>query len=127
MSQDPVAILEADADGRVRRRRSPLAGHRLLGAAILAVVEIVAFIVWRPSAILVSAAALAVLILAVALLPRTRPGFIRDLLIVVASAQALVVLVPLLLAASLFVGIIVAVLIVIGLIVAASFSGRGSP
>ncbi len=97
----------------------------MLVAAILAVVEIVAFIVWRPSAILLSAAALAVLILAIVLIPRTRPGLIRDVLIVIASAQALVVLIPLLLAASLAVGIIVAIVLIIGLIVAASLP-RGS-
>ena len=125
MSRDPVAIVEAGPDGRVRRRpRSPLEGRRLLAAAILAVAEIIAFLVWRPSAILLSVAALAILILAIVLLPRTRPGFMRDVLIVVASAQALVVLIPLLLATSLAVGIIVAIVLVIGLIVAASLPSR---
>jgi hypothetical protein len=125
MDRELAAILEADADGNVKkRRRSPLEGRRILAAAILAVVEIVAFIIWRPSALLLSVAALAVLILAVALIPRTRPGFLRDVLIVVASAQALVVLIPLLLAASLAVGIIVAIILVIGLIIAASLPGR---
>lgn len=122
-----AAILEADPDGRVRRRRrSPLEGRRILAGAVLAVVEIVAFIIWRPSALLLSAAALAILILALVLVPRTRPGFVRDVLIVIASAQALVVLIPLLLAASLAVGVIVAIVLVIGLIVAASVPGRSS-
>lgn len=126
VDREIAAILEADEKGQVRqRRRSPLAGRRILSAAILAVAEIVAFIIWRPSAILLSAAALAVLILALVLIPRARPGLIRDVLIVIAGAQALVVLIPLLLAASLAVGILVAIVLVIGLIIAASIPNRG--
>jgi len=118
VADDVITVLEADEEGRVRRpRRSPLAGSRLIAAAVLAVVEIVAFLIWRPDTILVSALAVAVLILAVAILPRTRPGLVRDVLIVVASAQALVVFVPLLLAASLALAVVVALVVIVGFVV----------
>ena len=126
MRDESLIIIEAGPDGRPRRR-SPLAGRRLLAIAILALAEVVALAIWRPGVLIGSLLAIAVLVLAVAGLTRMRPGFWRDVLIVVAGAQAVIVLVPALLAASLLLAVVVGVLLLIGILVVlfAPRAGRG--
>ncbi len=71
--------------------------------------------------------ALLVLALAVAGLSRTRPGLWRDVVIVVAGAQGVIVLVPALLAASLFLAVVVGVLLLVAIlfVLLAPRAGRG--
>jgi hypothetical protein len=124
--EESLIVIEAGPDGRPRRR-SPLAGRRLLAVALLALAEVVALAVWRPGVLLGSLIAVAILALAVAGLSRTRPGLWRDVLIGVAGAQGVIVLVPALLAASLFLAVVVGVLLLVAIlfVLLAPRAGRG--
>lgn len=124
MRDQSIVIIEAGPDGRPRRR-SPLHGRRLVAVCVLALAEVVALLVWRPGILLGSLVAVAILALAVVGLVRSRPGLWRDVLTVVAGAQALIVLVPALLAASLLLVMVVAVLLVIALVAVAVMPRAG--
>ena len=96
-----------------------LKGRRVLSAAILAVAEIVAIVVWGPGLLLSVAGAIIVMVLAVMLATRIKAGFGRDVLWVVGGAQAMIVAPIVVVGASLFLGIIVAGIIIAGLLVLA--------
>ncbi|MDH3227696.1 MAG: hypothetical protein OEM67_11495 [Thermoleophilia bacterium] len=115
---DPL-VIEADADGRVsREHRSPLAGRRIMAAAIIAVAEVVAIIAWRPSLLLVVLVASVVTVLAAwASFKLAKHGLLRDVLWVIALSQAMVVAIPLVLGVSLIAALIVAVVLLIGIVV----------
>jgi len=110
-------VIDEPPRGARGRARAWLNGKRFILAALLALVEIAAIIIWRPSLVLAAAAAFIVLVLAVAWATRIGPGIGRDLLWVVAGAQALVVAVPFVLGASVFLGIIIAAVLLVGLAV----------
>lgn len=115
MPDDRIIIIDAGPDGRPVRR-SPLYGRRFISACVLALAEVVALMVWRPGAIIGTLVALVLLIAAVALLSRSGPGLWRDLLAVVAGAQALIIVVPALLAASLLFALLIGGLILVALV-----------
>ncbi len=115
----PPLVIDEPPRGVRGRTRAWLRGRRFLLAAVLALVEVVAVIVWRPSLLLAAAGAFIVLVLAVALATRIGPGLGRDLLWVVAGAQALVVVVPVVIGTSLFLGIILAAVLILGLVLIA--------
>lgn len=85
----------------------------------LALAELVAFLVWRPSTFLIVLAAALVLALAVAVALRLRPGAIRDVLWIVALAQAYLVVVPLVIGFSLAIGLVLAVVLLVAFVAVA--------
>lgn len=89
-------------------------------AGVLALVEVLAFLVTRPSTVLFATLAVIVLALCVAGAMRVGPGLLRDLLWIVAIAQALVVFIPLVVGLSLVAGLIVAVGLIVVLVLIAA-------
>lgn len=107
------------------QKPSILSGRRLLLALILAVVEAVGFIAMKPGAWLGVVVALLVLALAGWLWLRLRRGLLKDLVGIVALAQALVVAVPLAIAGTVTIGLIIGVALVVGIALVALRGGRG--
>lgn len=91
---DPI-LLETEPPGPAERARRWLKGRRIMLSAILALAEVLAFIVWRPNALLLTLLAAVVLIACVMGATRLPAGLLRDLLWIVAIAQAIVVAIPL--------------------------------
>jgi hypothetical protein len=89
-------------------------------AGILALAEVVAFVIWRPSPLLMAALAVVLLIVTVMGAVRLRPGVLRDLLWIVAIAQGLVVVIPLVVGLSVFAGVLVAIVLIVALILVAA-------
>lgn len=85
----------------------------------LALAELIAFLVWRPNTLLIVLAAALVLALAVAAAMRIRPGAVRDVLWIVALAQAYLVVVPLVIGFSLAIGLILAVVLLVAFVAVA--------
>lgn len=112
-------MIEATPPGFRTRLSRRLRGRRLMLAAVLAAAEIVAVLVWRGSAILLAALALAVLVLAAAAALRLRPGPLRDTLWIVAIAQGIVVVIPLVIGFSVVVALLVAALLIVALLAVA--------
>ncbi|MCU0308897.1 MAG: hypothetical protein MUE51_14245 [Thermoleophilia bacterium] len=118
MEEYPLVIDEKPTGVR-GRARAALRGRRIAITVVLALVEVVAFLIWRPSVVLVTLFAGLVLALAVLLAVRLKAGLGRDLVMIVAGAQALVVGIPLAIGFSIVTGLIVGVLLIVGLIVVA--------
>jgi hypothetical protein len=116
---DPL-VIEARADTARGRVRQWLRGRRLLLSGLLALAEVVAFIVWRPSAVLMATLAVILLVLCVWGASRLRPGLLRDALWIVAIAQGIVVVIPLVVGLSLIAGLVVAIVLIIGLVAVAA-------
>jgi hypothetical protein len=116
---DPF-VIEARADPARGRMRQWLRGRRLLLSGLLALAEVVAFIVWRPSALLMATVAVILLVVCVMGATRLRAGLLRDLLWIVAIAQGIVVVIPLVVGLSLVAGLIAAVVLIIGLVAVAA-------
>lgn len=85
-------------------------------AAALAAIEVVAILMWRTSTILLAVLAFAVLVLAIAGATRLRPGPVRDLLWIIAVAQAIVVAIPLLIGVSFMLAVLVAVVLIVAVV-----------
>lgn len=102
--------------GRKDRARSWLRGRRLTLVAGLALVEVLAAIVFRPGLLAATLLPSLILVLAVMLALRMKPGIARDLVWVVALAQATVVLVPLLLGASIVAALLVTLTVLIAMV-----------
>ncbi len=115
---DPLVIEARPTTFRGRASRW-LRGRRLLLAGLVALVEVVAFIVWRPSAVLLAALAVALLVVSGWLATRVAPGLLRDVLWIVAIAQGIVVLIPLVVGLSVLAGLLVALVLIGGLILVA--------
>jgi hypothetical protein len=92
-----------------------LRGRRIMLAAGLALLEVLCFLIWRPGAIASTLAAALVLVLAVTGIGRLQPGLARDLLWIVAIAQALVVALPLI---AIGISLLAGTLIVLGVLAA---------
>lgn len=98
-----------------------LRGRRLVVASGLAVAEVLAYVIAEPSRWLAIVLAGAVLAGCIALSGRMRPGVARDLVLVVALAQAMVIALPILVGvvtlvvATLLVFLLIAVFVVIGI------------
>lgn len=116
---DPFIIEARPASARERMRRW-LRGRRLMLGGVLALVEVLSFIIWRPSALLMATLAVVVLVLAVAGATRLRAGMLRDLLWIVAIAQGIVVVIPLIVGVSLVAGLLLAVGVIVVLIAVAA-------
>lgn len=119
-------MIEATPPGFRERLSRRLRGRRLLLGGLIAAAEIIAVLVWRGSAILLAALALAVLVLAVAGAVRLRPGPLRDVLWIVAIAQGIVVVIPLVIGFSVVVALLVAVALIAALL-AVALRPRRSP
>lgn len=115
---DPL-VIEATPPGFRARLSSRLRERRLLLAAILAGVEVLAALIWRGNALLLTVLALIVLVLAVYGATHLGPGLLRDVLWIVAIAQGIVVVIPLLVGFSAIVALLVGVLLIAALVVAA--------
>jgi hypothetical protein len=116
---DPLIIEARPTSARERLRRW-LRGRRLMIAGVAALVEVVAFIIWRPSALLLATLAVAILVLSVMAATRLGPGLLRDLLWIVAIAQAIVVVIPLVVGLSLVAGLVVAIVLIVVLVAIAA-------
>lgn len=117
--RDPLTIEAEPASVRERARRW-LRGRRLMLSGALALLEVVAFIVWRPSAVLLGTLAVAVLIVAVMGATRLGPGLLRDLLWIVAIAQGIVVTIPLVVGLSLVAALATAIVIIVAFVAIAA-------
>jgi len=117
-------IIDEPPHGAAARARLWLRSRRLSLGAALALAEVVAVLVWRPSTIAASALAFIVLVLAVMGIPRVRKGVLRDLLVIVAIAQGLVLVIPILVGFSFVLGLIAAAVILVLLVAAALRLGR---
>jgi len=113
-------VIEARPPGVRGRVSRWLRGRRFMLAGILALAEVVAFVIWRPSALLMAALAVVLLIVTVMGAVRLRPGVLRDLLWIVAIAQGLVVVIPLVVGLSVFAGVLVAIVLIVALILVAA-------
>lgn len=113
---DVPLVIEEKPRGFRGWLRHLLKGRRLLLAAVLALIEIVAIIIWRPGVLLAVVGAIALLAVAVLVATRIKAGFGRDLLWIIAGAQAMIVTPIVVVGASLFLGIIIAGILVVGLI-----------
>jgi len=116
---DAPVVIDEPPRGPAARLSAWLHGRRIFLAALLALVEIVAYVVWRPNAALATTAAVLLLVLTVMGLYRARPGLWRDILLIVAVAQGLVIVLPLAIGLSVFAGVILALVAVVLLIVLA--------
>lgn len=117
--RDPLTIEAGPASVRERARRW-LRGRRLMLSGVLALLEVVAFIVWRPSAVLLGTLAIAVLVVAVMGATRVGPGVVRDLLWIVAIAQAIVVVIPLIVGVSLVAALATAIVVIVAFVAVAA-------
>jgi hypothetical protein len=116
---DPL-VIEARPETAAGRARQWLRGRRVMLAGILALAEVVAFLVWRPSAVLMGALAVAALVVCVAVATRVPAGVFRDLLWIVAIAQGIVVVIPLVVGLSLVAALVVAIGLIVALVVVAA-------
>lgn len=114
-----LLVIDAEPPGARDRLSRWLRGRRLLLAGCLALAEIIGVLIWRSNTLLLAALAVVVLILAVAAATRLRQGPLRDVLWIVAIAQGIVVLIPLLVGFSVVIALLVAVVLIVGLVIAA--------
>jgi hypothetical protein len=96
----------------LRRRRWSI-------AAVLALVEMLYIIFGHPTWFLATLVALLVLGACWWAIRRLRPGVVRDGLVIVAIAQALVVVIPIATLAGIALGLVLALLVLVGVVVAA--------
>ena len=115
---DPLVIEARPPTLRGRASRW-LRGWRILLAGLLALAEVILFLVWHPNAFLLVALAVALLVVSLWVATRVAPGLLRDILWIVAIAQAIVVLIPLVVGLSVLAGLLVALVLIIGLILVA--------
>jgi hypothetical protein len=116
---DPFTI-EAEPSSAQERARRWLRGRRLMLSGILALVEVVAFIAWRPSAVLLGTLAVAVLVVCIMGATRVAPGLLRDLLWIGAIAQGIVVTIPLVVGLSLVAALATAIIIIVAFVAIAA-------
>ena len=117
---EPPLIIEAGPTTPTDRLRRWLRGRRIMLSGILALVEVLAFIIWRPSAVLLATLAVALLVVSVFGATRLRAGLLRDVLWIIAIAQGIVVVIPLVVTASLVAALAVGVLLIVALVVVAA-------
>lgn len=117
--RDPL-LIELEPPSTRERARRWLRGRRLMLSGILALVEVIAFLIWRPSAVLLATLAIVVLVVSVMGATRIGPGLARDLLWIVAIAQAIVVAIPLLVGVSLVAALATAIVIIVALVAIAA-------
>lgn len=118
MAQAPY-VIEQRPQGAGARLTLWLRGRRLFIAASIALAEVVALLVWRPSLVLATALAMIVLVLAVLGATRVRKGALRSVLWILALAQGMVVALPLVLGLSVVAGLVTAAVLLVGLVAVA--------
>jgi hypothetical protein len=116
---DPL-VIEARPETAAGRADRWLRGRRLMLSGILALAEVVAFLIWRPSALLMGALAVALLVVTVAIATRIPAGVARSVLWIIAIAQGIVVVIPLVLGLSLVAALVVAIGLIVALVVMAA-------
>ena len=116
---DPL-IIEAGPTSALEKARRWLRSRRIMLSGILALVEVLAFIIWRPSALLLATLAIALLIVCLLGATRLRAGLFREILWIGAIAQGIVVVIPLVVGLSLVAALAVGVLLIVGLVVIAA-------
>lgn len=114
---DLPLIIDERPKGLGPRTSAWLRGRRFMLSGGLALTELVVFLIWRPSTLLIVLAAALVLALAVAVAVRLKPGAGRDILWIVALAQSYLVVVPLVIGFSLAIGLVLAVVLLVALVV----------
>lgn len=102
------------------RARQWLRGRRLMLGGVLALVEVIVFILWRPSPALLGLLAIVLLALAVIGATRVGPGLLRDVLWIIAIAEALIVVIPLATGLALITALLTAMVLIVGLILVAA-------
>jgi hypothetical protein len=116
---DPLLIELEPPSSRERARRW-LRGRRLMLSGILALVEVIGFLIWRPSAVLLATLAIALLVVSVMGATRLGPGLLRDVLWIVAIAQGIVVTIPLIVGVSLVAALVTALVIIVAFVAIAA-------
>ncbi|MBJ7456541.1 MAG: hypothetical protein JHC74_10830 [Thermoleophilia bacterium] len=116
---DPLLIELEPPSSRERARRW-LRGRRLMLSGILALVEVIGFLIWRPSAVLLATLAIALLVVSVMGATRLAPGLLRDVLWIVAIAQGIVVTIPLIVGVSLVAALVTAIVIIVAFVAIAA-------
>ena len=117
--RDLPRIIDEPPRGNRARAAAWLRGRRFSAAALLALAEIVYVLVARPSTLFIAALAFVLLVLSVMGITRLGPGVVRDALIVVAIAQALVLVMPFAIGLGFAVGVISAIVLLVLLVLAA--------
>jgi hypothetical protein len=112
MHRYPLTIDEPPR-GAAAKASAWLRGRRVFLAAMLALAEVVVYLIWRPGAVLATLVAALVLVVAVLAARQVRPGVARDILVIIAGAQALLVVLPLVVGFSIFAGLIIAIALII--------------
>ncbi len=111
--EHPVITLDGPSQPPGRPQRSWIQSRRLVIAGGLAIAEVVAYLVMDPSRWLAIVVVGALLAVCIALSGRLKPGFGRDLVLIAALAQAMLVALPILLG---FVQLVFATVVVLLLI-----------
>jgi hypothetical protein len=113
MSDVPL-IVEERPPSPAERASGWLRGRRIFLAALLALVEVIFYLVQRPNLILATVLAVLVLIAAGWGVIRLKPGLLRDVLFIIAIAQALVVVLPVVIGVSVVAAALLAVVLIVG-------------
>lgn len=116
-------IIDERPSGPLGRGAQWLRERRVFLGAGLALVELIWFLGSRPGVLAMSVFALVLLVLAVAAMGRVGTGPLRDILMVVAIAQGLILILPLTIGLGVALGAIAGIAI-LALIVAAAFRLR---
>ncbi|MCC6832622.1 MAG: hypothetical protein IT200_14865 [Thermoleophilia bacterium] len=117
--RDLSRIIDEPPRGTRAKAQAWLRGRRFTAAAVLALAEIVYMLVARPGTLAMAALAFVLLVLSVMGITRLGPGLVRDALMVVAIAQALVLVMPFAIGLGFAVGVISAVALLALLVLAA--------
>jgi hypothetical protein len=113
---DIPIVIDEEPPRQAARWHQVLVGRRLIAAVLLAAVEAVLLLVWRPAFLWVLLGATVILALAVGLLSRVPAGLARDGLLIIGGAQAIVIGIPLVLGLGVLVAIVVGVMLIAGLV-----------
>jgi hypothetical protein len=114
---DPLVIEPAPRG--TDRLRAWLRRRRVFLAAVLAIAEVVAYLIWRPSLLVATLLAVLVFVVCAMAFVRMAPSLGRDLVLVIGLAQALVVVLPIAIGLSFAFALIIALLAIIALAIVA--------
>lgn len=117
--RDLSRIIDEPPRGARAKTQAWLRGRRFSAAALLALAEILYVLIARPGTFVIAALAFVLLVLSVMGISRLGPGLLRDALMVVAIAQALVLVMPFAIGLGFAVGVISAVVLLVLLVLAA--------
>lgn len=117
--RDLSHIIDEPPRGPRAKTQAWLRGRRFSAAALLALAEILYVLIARPGTFVIAALAFVLLVLSVMGISRLGPGLLRDALMVVAIAQALVLVMPFAIGLGFAVGVISAVVLLVLLVLAA--------